>query len=89
MGPLESVQRLECAKGGGAGAACEIGPLALAALERNELLDGLRGAQAALVRMHEERGERIAGGAEADGPERVDEIERRLTFHRNPPGRAE
>jgi hypothetical protein len=66
VGPVEAIERLERAEIGGACAAREVGNIAGAALQREERLDGLGGAKAALVRVGQEGGQRVAPGAKAE-----------------------
>ena len=60
----------------------EVGGLACAAFERDELLDGLGGAEAALVSVGEKRRERVAAGAKAEAREPLEEVVGWVTRHR-------
>ena len=57
-----------------------------ALLEVDELLDGLGGAEATLVDVGEERGERVATDAKAEPAQPLGEVV--VATHRTPPGRA-
>src|SRR6266498_5431912 len=64
--PVEAVERLEGAEVGGAGAAREVGGLPGAALERDERLDGLGGAEVVVVRVGQEGCQGVAPGAKPE-----------------------
>jgi hypothetical protein len=66
MRPVETVEGLERSEARGSRTAGEIDSNACALLEIGELLKGLGGANAALVDVREERGERVASDAQAD-----------------------
>jgi hypothetical protein len=91
VGPVEAVGCLELAEVGHAGTPREVGVLARATFERDQLLSDLGGAEPALVGMGKEGGERVAVGAKAQPGERVEEVARRFSLRRHgrsAPGRG-
>lgn len=84
--PVEAVEGLERAEAGGAGSAREIDRDARSLFEVNELLEGLGGAEAALVHMREEGGEGLRAHAETDATQALGEV---CVTHRRTPGHGE
>lgn len=86
MVPVEAVERLGRAERGHLGAAGEVARLALAELDVAQLFDELGGRELTFRRMRQQREDGVAGGANADLAQPLDEIDR--VSHRSLRGRG-
>src|SRR6185437_12357072 len=82
MGPVEAVERFDGADGGVLGARREVAGIALALLQGGQLNAHFRGGELALGGVREQSAERLRGGAEAEGAERLDGVIHRRRGHR-------